>query len=118
MDTNNPSINWNADNLDSVWTALESHAVLMCKGPIAAETSENIKCVYLLIWVGAQGREIFSTFEFAAAEKDNIKAYLKKFRDYAAHQKIKYSFAIYLRSKTRRMLKILTNTYSRAQDPS
>ena len=31
--------------------------------------------------------EIFSTFELAAAEKDNIKAYLKKFRLCSAPQK-------------------------------
>ena len=86
MEITHPSINWNADNLDSEWTAFENHAKLMCQGPLA-DKSEKVACACLLIWVGAQGREIFSTFELADEEKDKIEIYFKKFRDYAAPKK-------------------------------
>ena len=63
-----PSINWDATNLKVAWSHFKQHAELMFTGPLSEKTSA-VKCLYLLIWAGEKGRDIFNTWTLTADEK-------------------------------------------------
>ena len=56
-----PVMQWDGENLKENWRRFKQHAELMFSGPLKART-EAEKCIYLLIWVGQKGRDIFNTW--------------------------------------------------------
>lgn len=85
MDFTSPNLDWNAANLKNEWRRFVDHADIVLDGPLE-EKSEAVKCKYLLMWSGDQGRALFRTWEISAANKDKL-AYLKKqFNDYFSPQ--------------------------------
>ncbi|KAK7098294.1 hypothetical protein V1264_002626 [Littorina saxatilis] len=86
----NPTINWQATNLNEEWKNFKDHAQLMFKGPLK-RIGEEEQCAYLLIWVGDTGREFFNSWGLADADKKNISFLVGKFQDHAAPTK-KHNF--------------------------
>ncbi|KAK2721182.1 hypothetical protein QYM36_003452 [Artemia franciscana] len=83
MDVQQPSINWNAHNLDSEWT----HATLIDRG-----------------------REIFKTFDIPVAKVDKIAAYIKNLKDYAAPKRNQVSSRYGFQKREQLKQKIWTNS--------
>ena len=51
------------------------------KGPLKGK-AEDVKCAYLLLWLGEKGRDLFSTWSLAANETDKLDVYLTKFKNH------------------------------------
>ncbi|KAK2710018.1 hypothetical protein QYM36_013635, partial [Artemia franciscana] len=93
MDVRQPSINWDADNLDKEWTKFENHAKLMFDGPFAGKV-EKVQCPYLLIWVADRGRELFKIFDITETDKEKVIPYLKSFEIMLHQNETKSSYGI------------------------
>lgn len=53
----------------------------MFNGPLK-EKSEEVKCNYLMIWVGEKGRDVYSTWHITNEEKKKLETYYTKFQAY------------------------------------
>ena len=62
-----PSFDWDKPT-QQAWLEFENHVNLMFDGPLSGKTNK-VKSSYLLIWVGAQGREVFTTWSLADNKK-------------------------------------------------
>ncbi|XP_067670000.1 uncharacterized protein [Haliotis asinina] len=79
----NPCIDWSAKNLPEEWKKFKQHVKLMFKGPLK-KVSEEEQCSYLLIWVGAKGRDIYNTFTMSEIEEKSLQSHFDKFGRYVA----------------------------------
>ena len=50
-------MDWSSGDLRSTWKALKQHCEFTFGGPLK-QKSEEVKCNYLMLWVGDKGREI------------------------------------------------------------
>ena len=55
-----PKMDWSSSDLP--WKAFKQHCEFFFGGPLK-QKSEEVKCNYLMLWVGDKGREIYSTWE-------------------------------------------------------
>jgi hypothetical protein len=53
----------------------------MLSGPLSRKTN-TVKCLYLLIWAGEKGQEVFSTWTLTDTEQNKPKIYLDSFETY------------------------------------
>ena len=56
----------------------------MFKGPLSATSEEviQVKCNYLMLWVGGIGRHIYSTWKIDAGDEKLLKTYYEKFEEH------------------------------------
>ena len=77
-----PTMNWEANDLETSWKSFQQHAEFVFSGPLKAKT-EVEKCSYLMIWVGEKGRNIYSTWsDFSADDKKELSKYYGRFENY------------------------------------
>ena len=81
----NPSIDWKSSNLIEEWRKFQQHCELMFGGPLK-KTSNEERAAYLLIWVGAEGREIFNSWTITAEQGQNYVFLFEQFRKHSAPQ--------------------------------
>ena len=61
-----PAMNWEAQDLDREFRRFKQHCSFVFNGPLEQKT-ENVKCNYLMSFIGDKGREIYSTFQWTPA---------------------------------------------------
>ena len=64
------SINWQAQDLLKEWRRFKQHCKFTFKGPLAGK-SEVEKVNYLMTYIGDKGREIYHTFEWLPARRED-----------------------------------------------
>ena len=62
-----PKMDWSRGDLPSAWKASKQHCEFIFGGPLK-QKSEEVKCNYLMLWVGGKVCEICSTWELGADE--------------------------------------------------
>ena len=81
----NPSIDWKSPALTEEWRKFQQHCELMFSGPLK-KTSKEERAAYLLIWVGAEGREIFNSWTINAEQGQDYVFLFEQFRKHSAPQ--------------------------------
>ena len=66
-----PKMNWSSGDLLSAWKAFKQHCEFTFSGPLK-QNSVEVKCSYLMLWVGDEGREMCSTWESGADEAKKL----------------------------------------------
>ena len=89
-----PAMNWSATDLPAAWQAFREHAMFMFDGPLS-DSQEAQKCNYLMLWIGAKGREVYKTFDMTNDQKKVLGEYYRRFE---AHVKPKTN-RVYARYK-------------------
>lgn len=69
------------NDLPNAYKAFKEHAQFMFGGPLTNK-SEEVKCNNLMIWVGEEGRQIFSTWNLTADQKKELDNYHTDFEEY------------------------------------
>lgn len=77
----NPRMDWAARDLATAFKRFKEHSEFMFGGPLDKK-SEEVKCNYLMLWIGEKGREIFSTWDVSDADKKKLKTYMDGFEAY------------------------------------
>ena len=76
-----PKMDWDSTNLPEAWKKFQ-HVQLIFDGPLK-DKDEEIKCKYLLLWVGDKGRDVFNTWpELSAEQAKTLNVYFNKFKSY------------------------------------
>ena len=75
-----PKMDWSSGDLPSARKALKQH----CKFTFG----EEVKCNYLMLWVGDKGREIYSTWELGTDEAKKLDTYYTKCEAYVNPNRI------------------------------
>ena len=57
-----PKMDWSSGDLPSACKAFKQHCEFTFDGPLK-QKSEEVKCNYLMLWIGEKGREIYTTWE-------------------------------------------------------
>ena len=76
-----PRMDWESSNLPEAWKKFQQHVELVFNGPLKAKT-EEVKCTYLLLWVGEKGRDIYNTWVLDDDDKKKLKPHYDKFAAY------------------------------------
>jgi len=76
-----PKMDWSHVDLPSTWKAFKQHCEFTFGGPLK-QKSEEVKCNYLMLWVGDKDREIYSTWELGAEEAKKLNTYYTKYEVY------------------------------------
>lgn len=77
-----PKMDWDSTNLPEAWKKFQQHVQLIFDGPLK-DKDEEIKCKYLLLWVGDKGRDVFNTWpELSAEQAKTLNVYFNKFKSY------------------------------------
>lgn len=66
MKSDKPAMNWQAQDLHKEWRRFKQHCEFCFKGPLAGK-SEIEKVNYLMTYIGANGRDIYQTFQWQPA---------------------------------------------------
>ena len=77
----NPRMDWESKDLNAAFKRFKEHAEFMFKGPLSSKT-EEVKCNYLMLWVGDKGRYIYSTWKIEDGHEKLLKTYYDKFEEY------------------------------------
>ena len=77
----NPRMDWESKDLNAAFRRFREHAEFMFKGPLSGKT-EEVRCNYLMLWVGDKGRHIYSTWKLDAGDEKKLKTYYDKFGEY------------------------------------
>ena len=81
-----PPMDFISGNIAENWRKWSQHMRLLLDGPFA-EKEEKQKCSFILLYIGEQGREIYSTFTFTNLEKDQTEPIFTKFETYCKPKK-------------------------------
>ncbi len=73
-ESNTPSMNWNACDLDKEWKRFKQHCQFTFLGPLH-QKNELQKVNYLMTYIGDKGREIYQTFTWAAVVQGQPEEY-------------------------------------------
>ena len=76
-----PNIDWHASDLANEFRKFKALCQLIFEGPLEAR-DESIKVKYLLIWSGADGIELVSTWTLTEDEKKSLATYWTKFEEF------------------------------------
>ena len=76
-----PKMDWSSGDLLSAWKAFKQHCEFTFGGPLK-QKSEEVKCNYLMLWVGDKDREIYSTWELGAEGAKKLNTYYTKYVAY------------------------------------
>ena len=76
-----PRMDWESSNLPEAWKKFQQHVELVFNGPLKAKT-EEVKCTYLLLWVGEKGHDIYNTWVLDDDDKKKLKPHYDKFAAY------------------------------------
>lgn len=76
-----PKMEWDSGDLPTAWKNFKEHCQFLFNGPLQ-EKSEEVKCNYLMIWVGEKGRKVYSTWTLTEDEQKLIQTYYDKFQAY------------------------------------
>ena len=76
-----PKMDWDSSNLPDAWKKFRQHVELMFSGPLSAK-GEEVKCSYLLLWIGEKGRDVYNTWTLTADERKVLKTYYEGFEAY------------------------------------
>ena len=74
-------MNWESADLPTAWQTFKTHCEFMFKGPLK-EKSEEEKCAYLMIWVGAKGREVYKTWQLNPEQAVKLDTLYDKYEKY------------------------------------
>ena len=74
-------MDWSSGDLPCAWKAFKQHCEFTFCGPLK-QKSEEVKCNYLMLWVGDKGREIYSTWELGTEEAKKLNTYYTKYEAY------------------------------------
>ena len=80
-----PAMDWTSDNLKKIWTRFANHTKLMFQETLSGKT-KKVQCAFLMIEFGDRRQDFFSIFTIAAAEHDEIEAFMEKFSEYLLPQ--------------------------------
>lgn len=76
-----PIMNWESGDLPGAWKTFQTHCEFMFKGPLKKKEEEE-KCAYLMIWIGEQGRNVYSTWTLSADDRKKLDKHYEKFEAY------------------------------------
>ena len=76
-----PKMDWSSGDLPSGWKAFKQHCEFNFGGPLK-QKSEEVKCNYLMLWVGDKGCEIYSMWKLGAEEAKKLNTYHTKYDAY------------------------------------
>ena len=65
-----PTFHWGAGDVYQEFKRFKQHVEFTFKGPLATADKAS-KAGWLGMWIGQEGREIYKTFTWAAAEDEN-----------------------------------------------
>jgi hypothetical protein len=80
----------------------------MFDGPLS-EKSEKVQCAYLLIWLGEKGRDLFSTWTLADAEKTRSMYTSRNLTIISAQKQTRSSLGMHSISMIKKMARPLNN---------
>ena len=81
----NPTIDWKSTTLNEDWKKFQQHAELMFNGPLKKTTKEE-RAAYVLIWVGAEGRDIFNSWTITPEQGQDYVFLFEQFRQHTKPQ--------------------------------
>ena len=73
-----PNMDWESSHLPEAWKKFQQHVELVFSGPLNGNT-EEVKCTYLLLWVGEKGCDIYNTWVMDDEDKKKLKPHYDKF---------------------------------------
>ncbi|CAM1319189.1 Uncharacterised protein r2_g2732 [Pycnogonum litorale] len=76
-----PVFDWESSNLPDAFKRFAEHVRLIFDGPLR-EKEEEVKCTYLMLWIGDKGREIFSTWQVSEEDRKKLSTYFDRFQAY------------------------------------
>ena len=76
-----PKMDWSSGDLPRAWKAFKQHCEFTL-AVLSSKKDEQVKCNYLMLWVGDRGREIYSTWELGADEAKKRNTYHTKYEAY------------------------------------
>ena len=77
-----PKMDWSSGvDLPSAWKAFKQHCEFTL-AVLSSKKDEEVKCNYLMLWVGDKGREIYSTWELGEDEAKKRNTYYTKYEAY------------------------------------
>ena len=65
-------MDWESGNIPEAWKKIKQHLQLIFKAPRKGKSEEE-KCVYLLLWVWENGRDVYSAWESTVSADDKKK---------------------------------------------
>ena len=78
---------WTSQDLSHEWRRFYRQASCILDGPLH-DKEENVKVIYLKMWVGDKGLDVFEGFQFAMPEdKAKLAVVVKKYEEYCALRK-------------------------------
>ena len=83
-----PSIDWEATDLYQEFIRFRDHVGFVFDGPLATLPDKQ-KAGFIGTWIGAQGRQIYRTLQWAEGEKEDPDKVLSKFETYVRPRKNK-----------------------------
>lgn len=76
-----PTIDFDATNLPEEWRKFKQHVELVFKGPML-DKDDSVKATYILLWVGAKGRDIFNTWQLSEDDSKKLDILYTRFKGY------------------------------------
>lgn len=76
-----PSMDWDSRDLSNSFKKFKDHTRFMFNGPLATKT-EEVKCNYLMLWIGEKGRQIYATWKLSEEESTQLNTLYTKFEEY------------------------------------
>ena len=122
MDKFNPpqSLNFNQENLAQVWRRWKSEFTFCMTATESDGKDNKIKASILLTCIGDKGREVYSTFTLAEADKLKLDKIIEKFDEYCEPVKnitfIRHTFFSCKQVEGQRFDEYLTELKKKAQD--
>ena len=122
MDKFNPpqSLNFNQENLSQAWKRWKSEFTFYMTATESDGKENKVKSSILLTCIGDKGREVYSTFNLAEADKLKLDKILEKFDEYCEPVKnitfIRHKFFSCKQEEGQRFDEYLTELKKKAQD--
>ncbi|KAK6191014.1 hypothetical protein SNE40_002764 [Patella caerulea] len=87
---NTPKFNWESSDRETEWRRFKLMCNVLFRGPLKDE-DDDVKCGYLINWMGPDGAEVYSTWQLTNEEKSDVNIHFEKFE---AHLKPQTNFRL------------------------